>query len=83
MLALEEILFIFNYLKPFFGFIPSVLVKVSIAVKRHHDHGNFYKGKHLIRVACTFRDLVHYHHGMIRWHVGRHGAGEGVESLTS
>ena len=22
----------------------SVLVRVSIAVKRHHDHGNFYKG---------------------------------------
>jgi hypothetical protein len=23
-------------------------LKVFIAVKRHHDHGNYYKGKHLI-----------------------------------
>jgi hypothetical protein len=23
-----------------------VLLRVSIAVKRHHDHGNAYKGKH-------------------------------------
>ena len=29
----------------------AVLVRVSIAVKRHHDHDNSYKGKHLIRVA--------------------------------
>jgi hypothetical protein len=28
-----------------------VLVRVSIAVKRHHDQGNSYKGQHLIR-AC-------------------------------
>lgn len=27
----------------------SVLVRVSIAVKRHYDHGNSYKGKHLIQ----------------------------------
>jgi hypothetical protein len=25
----------------------SVLVCVSIAMKRHHDHGNSYKGQHL------------------------------------
>jgi hypothetical protein len=25
-----------------------VLVRVSIAVKRHYDQGNFYKGQHLI-----------------------------------
>ena len=32
-------------------------------MKRHHDHGNFYKG-HLIEVACLeFRGSVHYHHG--------------------
>lgn len=27
--------------------IPIVLGKVSIAVKRHLDNGNFYKGKHM------------------------------------
>jgi hypothetical protein len=25
-----------------------VLIRVSIAVERHDDHGNSYKGKHLI-----------------------------------
>lgn len=30
----------------------SVLVRVSIAVKRHHGHGDSYKGKHLIEVAA-------------------------------
>ena len=29
-----------------------VLVRVSITVKRYHDHGNSYKGKHLIEVAA-------------------------------
>jgi hypothetical protein len=28
--------------------IPSILVRVFIAVKRHHDQGNSYKGQHLI-----------------------------------
>jgi hypothetical protein len=26
----------------------TVLVRVSIAVKRHRDHGDFYKEKHLV-----------------------------------
>ena len=26
----------------------GVLVEVLIAVKRHHDHHNLYKGKHLV-----------------------------------
>ena len=29
-------------------FIAPVLVRVSIAMKRHHDHNNSSKGKHLI-----------------------------------
>ena len=29
----------------------------------HHDHGNSYKEKHLIELACRFRGLVHCHHG--------------------
>jgi hypothetical protein len=36
---------------------------ISIAVKRHHEHGNSYKGKHLIGAGLQFRGLVHYHHG--------------------
>ena len=28
--------------------IHSVLVREFVAVRRHHDKGNFYKGKHLI-----------------------------------
>lgn len=31
----------------------SVLVRVSVAVKRHHDHSNSYKGKLLIGVAYS------------------------------
>lgn len=38
----------------------SVLVRVSITDKRHHDHGNYYKGKHLIGDDLQFG--VHYHH---------------------
>jgi hypothetical protein len=33
-----------------------------IAVKRHHDHRNFYKGKHLIGTGLQLKCLVHYHH---------------------
>ena len=32
--------------------IGFVLVRISTAVKRHGDHGNFYKGKQLIEVAA-------------------------------
>ena len=30
-----------------------LLVRVSVAARRHHDHGNSYKGKHLIGVAYS------------------------------
>ena len=33
-----------------------------MAVKRHHDQGNSYKGKHLIEVDLQFRSSVHHHH---------------------
>ena len=39
----------------------------SIAVKRHHDHSNSYKGKHLIGPGLQVQSLVHCHHG------GKHG----------
>ena len=33
----------------------TVLVRVSIAVKRHHDQGNFYKGQYLIKAALQLQ----------------------------
>ena len=44
----------------------AVLVRASIAVKRRHDHGNSYKGKHFIGAGLQFRGLVHCHHGRKR-----------------
>jgi hypothetical protein len=41
----------------------TVSVMISLAVKRHHDHSNSYKEKHLIRAGLQFRGLVHYHLG--------------------
>jgi hypothetical protein len=38
-------------------------------VKIHRDHGNSYKGQHLIE-AYSFRGSVHDHHG------GKHGSGQ-------
>ena len=32
-------------------------------MKRHHDHSNSYKGKHLIRAGLWFRGLACYCHG--------------------
>ena len=44
--------------------------------KRHHDHGNSSKGKHLMGVVhLWFRGLVHYYGGTWQ-HAGRHNAGE-------
>jgi hypothetical protein len=48
-----------------------IWLRVSVAVKRHHHHGNSYKGKHLIGAGLQFRGLVHYHHG------GKHGDMQG------
>jgi hypothetical protein len=45
------------------GGIRRVLVRVSTAVKRHHDQGNSYKGQQLIGSPYSFRDSVHYYHG--------------------
>ena len=59
----------------------SVLVRVSIAVKRHHDHGNSYKEKHLIVAGLQFRDLVPCHHGEARWHTGRHKCWSGSQEF--
>jgi hypothetical protein len=55
-------------------------------VKRHQSHSiNCYKGKHLIRAASEFRELVSYHHGgkEASREAGRHGSGDIAESSTS
>ena len=41
----------------------NVLVEVSVAVKRHHDHSDSYKRKHLIEAGLQLRGLAHYRHG--------------------
>lgn len=33
-------------------------LRVSFAVKRHHGHGNSYKGKHLTRTGLHFRYFI-------------------------
>ena len=62
----------------------TVLVRVSIAEKRHHDQGNSYKGQHLIGAGLQVQGFSplssRWEHGSIQ--VGRHGAG-GAESSTS
>ena len=60
----------------------NFLVRLSFAVKRHHDHNNSYKGKHLIGVPYCFRGLAHYHHGRTWQHVGRQ-VGEASVCSTS
>ena len=56
----------------------SVLVRVSIAVKRHHDQGNSYKGQHLIGAGFQvqrFSPIIRLH--LSSWqHPGKHGAGK-------
>ena len=41
----------------------SVIVRVFIAVKRHHDHSNSYKGNISLGLVDSFRGLVQYHGG--------------------
>ena len=57
-------------------------------MKKHHDHSNSYKRKHLIGAGLQFRSLVHCHHG--REYGGEHegtagsqDAGDTVESSIS
>ena len=71
--------FILIYSFSVFNFIAwvVVLVRVSIAVKRHHDHGNSYKGKHFIGAGLWFQrfsPLSSWQEAW--WHVSRHGAGK-------
>ena len=38
-------------------------LRVSIAVKRHHDHNNSYKGKYFGKAGLQFKGLVYYCRG--------------------
>jgi hypothetical protein len=40
-----------------------ILVRVSIAVKRHYDHSNLIKENVYLEPGLQSRALVHYHHG--------------------
>lgn len=57
-----------------------VLVKVSIAMKRYHEHRVSSKGNYFIEAGLQFRSFS----SLALWcHTGRLGAGEGAESSTS
>jgi hypothetical protein len=60
-----------------------MLVWVSIAVKRHHDQGNSYKGKHLIGAGLHFKRFNPLSYQEAWQHPGTHGAGAGTESSAS
>jgi hypothetical protein len=36
----------------------SILIMVSIAVKRHHDQGNSYKGQYLVGVGLQVQSII-------------------------
>ena len=55
-----------------------------IAVKRHHDHSNSYKGKHLVGAGLQFQRLSPLSSWWKAWQpAGSHGAGGGAESSPS
>jgi hypothetical protein len=45
----------------------GILARISIALKKHFDHSNSYKIKHLIGASSQFQRFRLYHHG------GEHG----------
>lgn len=61
------ILFLFSNKINMFPLLPYsitvVVVRVSIAIKGHHEHRNYFRGKHLIWMLYIFRGLGHYYHG--------------------
>jgi hypothetical protein len=59
----------------------SVLVLGFNDVKRHHDQGNSYEGKHLIGAGLQFQRFGPVSSWWEAWkQVGRHDAGEGAEN---
>jgi hypothetical protein len=60
--------------------LPTCLSQGFIAVNRHHDLGNSYKGEHLVGAVLQgqrFSPLSLQHEAW--WHAGRQGAGENWE----
>lgn len=57
--------------------LDNVLVRVSIVMERHHDHGSSHKGKLLTGAGLQFRGFVHYQHG------GEHGGTQADMVLES
>ena len=58
-------------------------LRVFIAVKKHHDQGNFYKGQLLIRAGLQVLRFSSLSSRQEAWQCpGRHGTG-GAESSTS
>ena len=60
------------------------LARVSTAVRRHRDHGNSYKEKHLVGAGLQFQRFSPLSSRREAWqHAGRQNdAGEGAESST-
>ena len=48
------------------------LVRVSTAVKRHHDYGNFVKGKHLTCDGLYIQSFSPLSSWQEAWYAGRH-----------
>ena len=67
------------------GFQSSdVLVRVSIAVERHHNQRNFYKGQHLIGAGLQFQTFNPLSSWREAWrYTGRHDTREGAKSFIS
>ena len=67
-----------------FLLLESVLVRVSISVKRRCDHGNSYKGQHLIGAGFQVQRFSPLSSRQEAWQrLGRHGAGEAESSTSS
>ena len=61
-----------------------VLIRLSIAMKRHHDHGNSYKEKHLIGSGFQFHRFSPLSSWWEVWQcAGRYGVGEVAGSSSS
>jgi hypothetical protein len=55
--------------------VTGCLILGFIAVKRHHEDSNFYKGKHLIGTGLLFQRFSPLSSWQETWqHAGRHGA---------
>lgn len=65
------------------------LSEALVAVKGHCDHGNSFKGKHLIGTGLRkFKGLVQRFSSLLSWQetwqsAGRHGVGEVAQRSTS